>query len=511
MIELHIPWLELAVLIPALGAVVLGRTKRPEASWWRAIWFNALTLICAVGAWWDFGTLHTFEAHDKWSFFSEVLGYEMLVIDELSAPLLPLAALLHLMTTLTTLRTKQRRFSFAWNSFSESILMATLACKEPWGVIALLTLSTVPPALELMARGKSIRIYALHMGLFVALMVIGYALVEQAGREATQSAWAMTPLIAAVLIRSGVCPVHCWMTDLFENATFGTALLFVTPMAGAYAAMRLVMPIAPDWALQSIAILSLLTSVYAAGMAMVQHEARRFFCYLLLSHASLVLVGLELATPIGLTGALSVWISVGLSLGGFGLTLRSMESRTGRLTLDGYHGYAEQTPVLASFFLLTGLASVGFPGTIGFIAIELMVESALDVYPIIGLAVIVAAAINGIAVVSAFFKIFTGTKHLTTISLSSRPRERFAVITMTLLILGGGLYPQPGIHSRHHAAMKLLENRIKTGATTEDFTHDDEEEGHVVGEHDEPSHEDENHDEEREGAEGEESHELDQD
>ena len=41
---------------------------------------------------------------------------------------------------------------------------------------------------------------------------------------------------------------HCrsvWMTILSEHATFGTAILFVTPMAGAYAAVRLVLPIAP--------------------------------------------------------------------------------------------------------------------------------------------------------------------------------------------------------------------------------------------------------------------------
>ncbi|PNY35982.1 hypothetical protein C2E31_16135, partial [Rhodopirellula baltica] len=42
----------------------------------------------------------------------------------------------------------------------------------------------------------------------------------------------------------------------------------------------------------------------------------------------LVLVGLELATPIGLTGGLCVWLSVGLALGGFGLTLRCVEART---------------------------------------------------------------------------------------------------------------------------------------------------------------------------------------
>jgi len=93
-------------------------------------------------------------------------------------------------------------------------------------------------------------------------------------------------LTAAALLRSGIVPVHCWMTDLFEKATLGTALLFVAPMTGAYAVMRLVRPVAPDWALQSIAVVSLVTAVYAAGMALVQTDARRFFCFLFLSHSS---------------------------------------------------------------------------------------------------------------------------------------------------------------------------------------------------------------------------------
>lgn len=468
--ELHVPWLELTVVLPLLGAIVVGRISDATRAWRWSTAIAGATFACALGGWWDFGTLHAFEAHDRWSLFANLLGREMLVIDELSAPLLPLASLLYLMTILTTLKTKQRRFSFAWNLFAEAVLLAMLSCKEPWGVIALLTLGTLPPAVELSARKRSLGVYAFHMGLFVALMIGGYAVVEWNGRTATPSVLAMAPLIAAVLIRSGVCPLHCWMTDLFENASFGTALLFVTPMAGAYAAMRLVMPIAPDWALRSIAILSLLTSVYAAGMSLVQTEARRFFTFLLLSHASLVLVGLELATLIGLTGALSVWLSVGLSLGGFGLTLRSMESRTGRLTLADYHGYSEQTPVLGTFFLLTGLASVGFPGTIGFVAIEMLVEGALDVYPWVGMLVIIAAALNGIAVLAAYFRIFTGTRHVTMVALGSRPRERFAVLTLALLILGGGLFPQPGVASRHHAAMKLIEQRRQRGVSQEPTT-----------------------------------------
>ncbi len=39
-------------------------------------------------------------------------------------------------------------------------------------------------------------------------------------------------------------------------------------------------------------------------------------------------------------------------------------------------------PSLAGFFLLTGLASIGFPGTVGFIAMELLIEGAVEYYPL---------------------------------------------------------------------------------------------------------------------------------
>src|SRR5262245_65283687 len=106
------------------------------------------------------------------------------------------------------------------------------------------------------------------------------------------------------MVRSVTIPVHTVITDLFEHASFGTALLFATPITGVYLAVRLVLPVAPDWVLQGIGIVSLVTACYAAGMAVVQTEARRFFAFLFLSHSSLILVGLELHTPISMTGAL---------------------------------------------------------------------------------------------------------------------------------------------------------------------------------------------------------------
>ncbi|MGE3776003.1 MAG: proton-conducting transporter membrane subunit [Pirellulaceae bacterium] len=455
MTELHLPWLELAVVLPLAGALFVSRLRDAQRAQWYSVVFAGLTLLATVGEWLDFATLGVFQAHDEWDLLAGLVG-PLLVVDELSAPLLPLAALLYLLTSVATMKTKVRRVSFAWTLVSEAILLATLACKDPAWVIGLLAAGTVPPWVELRRRKKPTNVYVLHMALFVALMVAGWGLVSNAEPGSVPSMVGIAMLIAAALLRSGIIPVHCWMTDLFEHASFGTALLYVTPMVGAYAAVRLVLPIAPAWALRSIALMSLITAVYAAGMALVQREARRFFCYLFLSHSSLVLVGLEVATPIGMTGALCVWLSVGLALAGFGLTLRALEARTGRVSLADFHGLYEHTPTLAALFLLTGLASVGFPGTFGFVGTELLIDGAVQVYPHVGTAVVLAAGLNGIAVLHAYFKLFTGTRHVATISLRSRLSERVAVLILAGLILGGGLFPQPGIASRYHAAMQLV-------------------------------------------------------
>jgi hypothetical protein len=173
---------------------------------------------------------------------------------------------------------------------------------------------------------------------------------------------------------------------------------------------------------------------------------------------------------------LCVWLSVGLSLAGFGLTLRSIEARVGRLSLDQYHGLYGHIPSLAGLFLLTGLASIGFPGTAGFVGVELLVEGAVQVSPFVGIAIVVAAALNGLAVLHAYFRIFTGSRHVASIDLRIRFPERVAVLVLSAMLLGGGLYPQPGVAGRYNAAAQLVKERerrlgdkVPSAGSSDDF------------------------------------------
>ena len=127
--------------------------------------------------------------------------------------------------------------------------------------------------------------------------------------------------------------------------------------------------------------------------------------------------------------------------------------------MDEYHGLYEHMPTLAALFLLTGLASIGFPGTVGFIGTELLLEGVVGVYPSIGMAVVVAGALNGIAILYAYFRIFTGRRHFASFSLRARLPERLAVLVLAALIVGGGLFPQWGVASRYHAAIELIRHR----------------------------------------------------
>src|SRR6478609_19045 len=91
----------------------------------------------------------------------------------------------------------------------------------------------------------------------------------------------------------------------------------------------------------------------------------------------------------------------------------------------------------------------------------MLIDGAVEAYPHVGVALVVAAVFNGIAIVRAYFSLFTGTRHASSVSLAIGVRERVAVLTLAALILGGGLFPQPGVASRYHAAQAILRERTQ--------------------------------------------------
>ena len=74
--------------------------------------------------------------------------------------------------------------------------------------------------------------------------------------------------------------------------------------------------------------------------------------------------------------------------------------------------------------------------------------------------VVIAGALNGIAVMRGYFSIFTGARHQTSISLSIAGREWVAILSLVALILLGGLFPAPGVQTRARAAREIMKQRF---------------------------------------------------
>jgi NADH-quinone oxidoreductase subunit M len=457
----ELPFTLIAIGIACVGSIWLGMIR--SAPWLRQATIGAVLsiLVLSCASWWQW---HEAPGVTDWDHQPFSNWYDLFMVDALTAPLLPLMSLLYALVLVATPPTKASRISYAGVLFSLGVLLAAFTCRIGWGLIGLLILQAILPWWEIRNRGGRSSFYAAHMWLFAVTLVVGWALCKSNGPE-TIAHWAAFPLlVVAISVRCGVVPFHGWVPELTREASFSSAILFLTPMVGIYAAIRLLLPMAPDWALRTLAIVSLITAIHASGMAFIQREARNFYSYLFLSHASLVTVGLDLVTPVSLTGALCLWTSVSLSLGGFGLTLRSIEARTGRIYLTHFMGMYDQISALAALFVLTGLASIGFPGTTGFIGTELLVDGVVQVYPLVGAAVAFVAAMNSIAVIRVYFRIFTGKRPKEAMTLSCRLGERVAVGMIACLIVGGGLMPQFGIDARFRAARAIMVSRSSPSA-----------------------------------------------
>jgi hypothetical protein len=139
-----------------------------------------------------------------------------------------------------------------------------------------------------------------------------------------------------------------------------------------------------------------------------------------------------------------------------------LEARRGRLDLTTYHGGYERMPVLAISFLALGLACTGFPGTLGFVGQELLVDGAVDMFPVMGFAIVMASALTGLAVLRMYFSLFCGRSDVLShsgLQFRLRRREAWTFVALVVILVAFGVAPRPLVDSRFAASDDILRRR----------------------------------------------------
>ena len=392
-------------------------------------------------------------------------GEDLIRINTLSRALLPFAAGLWLLTVAVTPRAALDRRGLRRTAIA-TLLTAASFLTESAVVLLLLSVASVGMFLSALAdpaHRYQRRVVAVYLGASTLLFALGVALLVSPGMQSTRiETVAMWLIVIAALLRKGIVPFHAWVPEVFDRGRMGPAILFNAPQVGAYITVVLIVPRASPQMLRTIALLALGTAVYAAALALVQHSARRACGYLFMSQSALVMAGLDCTSVTALTGGLIVWLSAGLGFAGLARCVLVLEARRGRLDLTRYHGGYDRMPVLAISFLAMGLACTGFPGTLGFIGQELLVDGAVDVFPIMGFAVVIASALTGLAVLRMYFSLFCGRSDAQAPSglrLGLTSREAWTFVALVITLIGLGLAPHPLVDSRFSASDEILRLR----------------------------------------------------
>ena len=392
-------------------------------------------------------------------------GEAILRIDTLSSVLLPFAAALWLLTVAVTPRTSLDRRGLRRTAVATLITLVSFLTES--GVILLLlsaaSVWTFLWALSDTAHQKQRHIVLVYLGASTLILGIGILLLigPGVGHRHLETA-GMWLIVIAALIRKGIFPFHAWVPEVFDHGSLGPAILFNAPQVGAYITVVLIVPRATPEMLRVIALLALGTAVYGAALALVQTSARRACGYLFMSQSALVMAGLDCTSTGALAGGLLVWLSAGLAFAGLARCVLVLEARRGRLDLTTYHGGYERMPLLAISFLCMGLACTGYPGTLGFVGQELLVDGAVDAFPVMGFAVVIASALTGLAVLRMYFSLFCGQPHAPTHSVvrfGLERREAWTFITLVIALIAFGIAPRPLVDSRFAASEDILRTR----------------------------------------------------
>ena len=184
--------------------------------------------------------------------------------------------------------------------------------------------------------------------------------------------WLWLAFFASFAVKMPMWPVHTWLPDAHVQApTAGSVILAgVLLKMGGYGFIRFSLPMFPqasaDYAWLVYA-LSMVAVVYTSLVALVQHDMKKLIAYSSVAHMAIVTVGLFAFNTQGLEGSMLVMLSHGLVSGALFLCVGVIYDRLHTREIDRYGGLAINMPKYALLFMLFTMASVGLPGTSGFV------------------------------------------------------------------------------------------------------------------------------------------------
>lgn len=350
-------------------------------------------------------------------------------------------------------------------------------------------LTLVPMYFIVGVWGGERRIYAavkffLYTALGSLLMLVGILYVYFEARAATgtpsflwtalldapldlrEQLWLFAAFALAFSIKVPVFPFHTWLPDAHVEApTPGSVILAAVLLKmGTYGFLRFLLPMFPEAAAHPTVVLVMITLgvigiLYAAWVAAVQPDAKKLVAYTSVAHMGFVVIGVFALTMNGIQGGLLVMISHGISTGALFLLLGMLYERRHTREIAAFGGIARVAPLLTTAFVITAFASIGLPGTSGFVGEFLALLGTFERHPVLGgiaaTGVIFAAWYMLPMVQRIFFNRLETEENRSIPDLSRREMAVLAPLLILMILLG--VYPRPVMERMEPSVERVIE------------------------------------------------------
>jgi NADH-quinone oxidoreductase subunit M len=276
--------------------------------------------------------------------------------------------------------------------------------------------------------------------------------------------WLWLAFFASFAVKMPMWPVHTWLPDAHVQApTAGSVILAgVLLKMGGYGFIRFSLPMFPEASAEFIPfvyVLSGIAVVVTSLIALAQHDMKKLIAYSSVAHMAFVTFGLFAFNRQGIEGAMIVMLSHGLVSGALFLCVGVIYDRLHTREISRYGGLSDNMPKYALLFMVFTMASVGLPGTSGFVGEFL---SLVGLYAVSTWAAIVAT--TGIILGAAYmlylyWRICYGKLvHADAAAMKDLSgREMWLLAPIAAVVFWMGIYPESFLRPMRADVGRLLE------------------------------------------------------
>ena len=490
----EIPLLSLLTFLPLIGAgMILFLASGSEAdiarnSRWGAIWTSGITFLVSIPLWFKFDQSSAkFQFVEKLEWMPQFgISYHM-GVDGISLLFVMLTTLLTPICILASwdsikVRVKEFMISFL---ILETFMIGMFCALDLFVFYIFFEAVLIPMFIIIGVWGGPRRVYAafklfLYTLLGSVLMLVAMmAMYFDAGTTdmvqlmdhsfpVSMQPWLWLAFFASFAVKVPMWPVHTWLPDAHVEApTAGSVILAgVLLKFGGYGFLRFSLPMFPDATIQFATLiftLSIIAVIYTSLVALAQTDMKKLIAYSSIAHMGFVTAGTFTLTTQGIEGAIYQMLSHGVVSAALFLIVGVVYDRIHSREISDYGGLVYRMPAYSLVFMLFMLASVGLPGTGGFVGEILVLVGLFQVSPWLAAFAATGVILGAAYMLYLYRRIIFGqlTKENLMKIKDLNAREWAIFSPLIVLTLWMGIYPSSFLDFMHVSVDNLI-NQVET-------------------------------------------------